>query len=333
MAVSNIKISDTINWAKRLTFNHNPVIGNSLEPALTSANIVIQTILGPPFEWWWNSEDLTFTTSPTAPVATSTSSTISATGVLTVTASNSFGVGASVLVAAFTGALAPLNGQLVAVTGVIGTFPNYTGFTAQVPFNTLGPDTSSGTFTSLTTQDYVVAPPAGYNAIGGATQGWFSHIEHGSVYDVSSTTPRWVELTTKNNLSLDSATGRSTFISPESEDTNGNVTFRVMPSPDEAYPISLHVMLTPPQITSVNQTWAPLPDYLQNVYSLGFLSYMLAFNDDPRAPMYNSQFKAAILARQDGLTQEERDIFLNNWDMLTSRQQMNASQGTQARAV
>jgi hypothetical protein len=333
MAVSNIKISDTINWAKRLNFNHNPVIGNSLEPALTSANIVIQTVLGPPFEWWWNSEDLTFTTSTTAPAATSTSSTISATGVLTATAANTFGVGASVLAAGFTGALTPLNGQLIAVASVIGTFPNYTGFTAQVPFNALGPDVTSGTFTSLTTQDYVVAPPAGYNAAGGATQGWFSHIEHASVYDVSSTTPRWVELTTKNNLSLDSATGRSTFISPESEDANGNITFRVMPSPDEAYPISIHAMLTPPQITGVNQTWSPLPDYLQNVYTLGFLSYMMAFNDDPRAPMYNAQFKAAILARQDGLTQEERDIFLNNWDMLTSRQQMTAQQATQARAV
>ena len=333
MAVSNIKISDTINWAKRLCFNHNPVIGNSLEPALTSANLVLQTLLSPPFYWWWNTEDLTFITSTTAPAATSTSSTISAAGVLTVTAANSFGVGASLLVAGFTGTLAPLNGQLVAVGTVIGTFPNYTGFTAQVQFGTLGPDVSSGTFTSLTTQDYVVAPPAGYNAAGGATQGWFSHIEHASVYDVSSTTPRWVELTTKNNLSLDSATGRSTFLSPESEDANGNLTFRVMPSPDEAYPISIHAMLTPPQITSVNQTWSPLPDYLQNVYSLGFLGWMLAFNDDPRAPMYNSQFKAAILARQDGLTQEQKDIFLNNWDMLTSRQQMNASQGTQARGV
>ena len=161
MAVSNIKISDTINWAKRLCFNHNPVIGNSLEPALTSANLVLQTVLSPPFEWWWNSEDLTFTTSPTAPAATSTSSTISATGVLTVTAANSFGVGASVLVAAFTGALAPLNGQLIAIASVIGVFPNYTGFTAQVPLGILGPDVSSGTFTSLTTQDYVVAPPGG----------------------------------------------------------------------------------------------------------------------------------------------------------------------------
>jgi hypothetical protein len=333
MAVSNIKISDTINWAKRLCFNHNPVIGNSLEPALTSANLVLQTLLSPPFYWWWNTEDLTFITSTTAPAATSTSSTISAAGVLTVTAANSFGVGASLLVAGFTGTLAPLNGQLVAVGTVIGTFPNYTGFTAQVSFGALGPDVSSGMFTSLTTQDYVVAPPAGYNAAGGATQGWFSHIEHASVYDVSSTTPRWVELTTKNNLSLDSATGRSTFLSPESEDANGNLTFRVMPSPDEAYPISIHAMLTPPQITSVNQTWAPLPDYLQNVYSLGFLSYMLAFNDDPRASMYNSQFKAALLARQDGLTQEEKDIFLNNFDMLTARQMMAAQQGNQARAV
>jgi len=43
MAVSNRKIGDSITFAKRLCFNHNPVIGNSLEPALTSANIGIQT--------------------------------------------------------------------------------------------------------------------------------------------------------------------------------------------------------------------------------------------------------------------------------------------------
>ena len=59
----------------------------------------------------------------------------------------------------------------------------------------------------------------------------------------------------------------------------------------------------------------------------------MAFNDDPRSAMYNSQFKAALLARQDGLTQEERDIFLNNWDMLTNTQQMQRAQGSQARAV
>jgi hypothetical protein len=47
--------------------------------------------------------------------------------------------------------------------------------------------------------------------------------------------------------------------------------------------------------------------------------------------MYNSQFKAAVLARQDGISLEDRDIFLNNWDMLTSTQAMQRQQGTTAR--
>ncbi len=332
MAASNRKISDTINWAKRLCFNHNPVIGNSLEPALTSANIVMQTILGPPFQWWWNVEELVFTCSTTALSATPSTSSVSAAGILTVTAPNSFGVGMLIIAPTFTGTLAPLSGLLIAVQDVIGTFPSYTGFTAVVPFGLLGPDTTAAAFTSATTQDYILAPPAGYNFAGGATAGWFSHIEHASVYDISNVAnPNWMELTEKNNLSLNSSTGRPTFVSPESEDANGIMTFRVMPSPNKNYPISIHVNLTPPQVTSVNQTWAPLPDYLENVYSLGFLGWMMAFNDDPRAPMYNSQFKAALLARQDGLTDQERDIFLNNWDMLTSTQAMNKQQGTQAR--
>ena len=330
MAASTRRIIDTINWAKRLCFNHNPVIGNSLEPALTSANIVLQTILSPPFTWWWDTNEITFNASTIAPSASATAATL-ASGVLTVTAANSFGVGALLLGSAFAGGLIALNGLLVSVQSVIGTFPNYTGFTALVTLPD-GTDTT-GTFTSTTTQDYVVAPPAGYNPAGGATTGWFSHIEHASVYDIGATVPDWKELTVKNNLSLSSVPGRSTFLSPESEDANGNVTFRLMPAPNKNYPIAVHAMLTPPQITSVNQTWAPLPDYLENVYSLGFLGWMMAFNDDPRAAMYNSQFKAALLARQDGLTQEEKDIFLNNWDMLTNTQQMQRTQGTQARQV
>lgn len=329
MAVSTRRIGDTINWAKRLCFNHNPVIGNSLEPALTSANLVIQTILSPPFLWWWNTLEITFNASTTAPSATSTAVSIAG-GVMAVTAPNSFGVG-MLLTGSLFATIPALNGLLISVDTVIGTFPNYTGFTAAVNLPN-GTDTV-GAFTSTTTQDYVVAPPAGYNATGGATTGWFSHIEHASVLDIASTPAKWVELTVKDNLSLNTSQGRSTFISPETEDANGNMTFRIMPAPNKNYPVSIHTQLTPPLITSINQTWAPLPDYLQNVYSLGFLGWMLAFNDDPRAPMYNSQFKAALLARQSGITEEDRNIFLNNWDMLTSTQQAQRAQGNQARAV
>jgi hypothetical protein len=47
--------------------------------------------------------------------------------------------------------------------------------------------------------------------------------------------------------------------------------------------------------------------------------------------MYNSQFKAALLARQDGVSEDERDIFLNNWDALTASQMAKRQQGLQAR--
>src|SRR5271156_5875690 len=254
MAVSNITIYDTIQWAKRLCFNHSPVIGNSLEPALTSANIVIQTILSPPFLWWWNTLEITFNASTVAPSAAATAVSI-ASGVMTVTAPNSFGVGMLLVGSLFTG-IPALNGFLISVASVIGPFPNYTGFAALVNLPA-GTDTT-GTFTSNTPQDYEVAPPAGYNVAGGATTGWFSHSEHASLYDITSIPPKWVELTVQDNLSLNTTQGRSTFISPETEDANGNVTFRVMPSPNKNYPVSLHAQLTPPLITSINQTWSPL---------------------------------------------------------------------------
>jgi hypothetical protein len=72
---------------------------------------------------------------------------------------------------------------------------------------------------------------------------------------------------------------------------------------------------------------------MQNVYNLGFLGWMMAFNDHPQSAMYNSQFKAGLLARQSGITDEDRNIFLNNWDMLTSTQVMRKQQANQARAV
>ena len=44
----------TIEWAKKLNFGRRSAIGNFLEPAFTSANVVMQTVLGPPFSWYWN---------------------------------------------------------------------------------------------------------------------------------------------------------------------------------------------------------------------------------------------------------------------------------------
>lgn len=313
MALTERTIADSIEWAKRMSFNRNPVIGNSLEPALTSANLVMQTLLGPPFEWWWNNSELNFTCNPTANTATATAIAIAG-GILTVTAPNTFAVG-DLLLGSTVAGLTALNGLAVKVSTRSGS-----QFTAAVNL----PDGSgtTGTWTNTTTQDYNV-PNAD-----------FSHISFASVLDIDAAGApiKWWELKVQNNLSRESSTGRPEFISPNTQNEDGSVTFRVMNAPDKKYPVNIQVQNAAPEITSINQTWAPLPDFMQYVYEWGFLSLIWQFSDDPQRAAYaNNQFKAALLGRQDGLTDEEKNIFLNNWDAMTAAQMMKKQQGTQAR--
>src|ERR1700735_2746896 len=63
-AAITIKLKQTVEWAKRFIGNRASVIGNSLEPAVTNANLILQTILGPPFKWRWNRVITGFYTTP-----------------------------------------------------------------------------------------------------------------------------------------------------------------------------------------------------------------------------------------------------------------------------
>ena len=313
MALSNRTIQDSINWAKRMSFNRNPVIGNSLEPALTSANLIAQAILSPPFEWWWNNLELGFTASPTAAVATSTVISISA-GVVTVTATNTFAVGQQVLPSAIAGNSKALNGQLLTIL---------TATSSQFTASTNLPNSSdtTGTFTAVSTQDYTLAVPT------------FSHIEHASVLDLNAdgTPNKWFELTVKNDLALESSQNRPEFISPHVQDAAGNVTFRLFSAPDKAYPVSIHVQQVAPQFNSINQVWG-IPDFMQMIYDWGFLSLIWLFADDPRSQYAENKFKAALLGRAEGLTEEQKNIFLNNWEELQAGFLMKMQQGVVARS-
>src|ERR1700675_3436745 len=111
MAISTVTINQTVEFCKRLSFDRNPIVGNSLEPALTAAQIIMQTILSPPFNWFWNTTELAFTTNPVAQVATITNVAITA-GELTITAANSFSFGSPILLSGLTTAT-QLNGLLV----------------------------------------------------------------------------------------------------------------------------------------------------------------------------------------------------------------------------
>src|SRR5260370_40668167 len=54
------KLSDTIAATKPYVNWANLTIGDNLEPALTAANMTLQTIVGPPFIWPWNRSTASF---------------------------------------------------------------------------------------------------------------------------------------------------------------------------------------------------------------------------------------------------------------------------------
>jgi len=59
---SSVTLQNTVNWAKAF-IEMQPVEILGMEPALSSANLVLQTILNPPLAWPWNRSTTSYTSS------------------------------------------------------------------------------------------------------------------------------------------------------------------------------------------------------------------------------------------------------------------------------
>jgi hypothetical protein len=242
MASSSITVAQTIDWAKRFVFRRPLNLGNFNEPAVTSANTVLQTIIGPPFSWRWNRKIKTFTTSP---------------------------------------------GQ----------------------------------------QDYPVSTTSDF--------GW---IENASIQETNTVTGlvEWKQITSHIDLGLESAKARPHSISAQFNDSDGNITFRLMPCPDKAYPVSIQYQMKPPVIDGTESTWSPIPDEYSRLYNWGFLALMYMYADDPRFQLANQKFVTNLLSTSEGLTETEMNIWLNNWQQVTGSPTVkadNIAQGRQGRGA
>jgi hypothetical protein len=117
-------------------------------------------------------------------------------------------------------------------------------------------------------------------------------------------------------------------------DSDGNVTIRLNTQPDEAYMIDGYYQRAPVLMSSLANTWAPIPDFLSYVYDWGFLGFVSLLTKDARAPIFLGKFASHLLAAQDGLSATQRNIFLGNWMEVMSapqREQIGVQQGAQSR--
>jgi hypothetical protein len=304
-STSTITILQTTEWAKKFCFLRPSALGNFLEPAVTNANTILQTILGAPFAWRWNRVVVGFVCN------------IGQQDYFLFNWTASFAIAKGAVTVDSNG-----NSQLCTTAGTTGSVtPTWTTMTGGTTTDGTVIWTNSGPINTPVSQTYR-----------------FDWIEKASLQapDPNTQTLQWKEFSPVNSLALDSAPSRPRFISPQGDDGQGNITFRLQPVPEQAYPIALILQQKPPIITGLNSTWAPIPDEYSRIYNWGFLALMLLFSDDPRFQTANQKFVTALLSASQGLTQTQINIWLNQWQAVTGQQITDADklqQGTQARGV
>lgn len=236
MPSNTITLNNSISWAKFFVGNRPLAPNSGTEPALTSANIIIQAMLQPPFRWKWNRSSVSFS----------------------ITAAN---------------------------------------------------------------QDYSQAL-TNFGFIEKA----FVKTGGGVVTEIP---------TIAQELSADSGTGRPHSVAPYLDDNSGNITFRFFPGiPDQNYTATIIYQNQPALLTALANTW-PIPDRYSFVYQQGFLGLMYLFADDQRSAFMLQRFVSSLLALSEGLTEQQRNAFLEQWNATLdlSRHAAKSQQGIGARGV
>lgn len=210
-------ITNTINWAAAYILNRpsSGVASIANEPALTNANLIAATILGPPFAWQWNRAITTFNT-------------------------------------------------------VIGT------------------------------SDYVVSLPT------------FGYIEKATLTYTIPNNPQIVEIQVSPLLAASGKPNRPMQIAIANDDNAGDITFRLLPIPDQVYTVTVTYQNAPVRITSLSQTWAPIPDKYNFLYERAMLAHLHAMYDAATYAMELQLFLRQLVGCSEGLSDIAKAIFLED---------------------
>ncbi len=310
---TTITIQNVIDYSQCYNQFRPLNIGTANEPAITIANTLLQTITSPPFAWNWNRTLVSFLTVPGQQdyVISNSSfgfiekaSWIPAASVTSVTVASN--------IATYT-CSAKLNtafivGALVTVTGcTTGAYNVVQAAITAITLNTFSVALTSANNTEAET-----------GAI--ATNG--VKVEIGQVINV---------------LGDGSEIGVPSNIAPQIDDNAGNITYRLLPLPDQIYQITIIFQKRiPALITSLSNNWAPIPDHYSFLYQWGFTAMMLAYSGNPMWQQFNSKFVAALLGIAEGLSEDQKNIFQTAWLASITEQQyygQKTQQGVMGRGV
>lgn len=140
----------------------------------------------------------------------------------------------------------------------------------------------------------------------------FGWLETASVTDSTGSSPVVHALDTMLTLGEESVQNLPTRIAPRLDDGNGNITFRLIPPPDKIYTATITYQVAAPLFVTLNDTWAPIPDYYSYLYTSGFLAKTYEYLDDSRFGPMLTAFLRQVIAANGALTDSQVDIFLTS---------------------
>lgn len=137
-------------------------------------------------------------------------------------------------------------------------------------------------------------------------------------------TAQAVELEVKTDVGFEATPNQPTQISAFADDNNGNITFRLSPPPDQAYTINIIYQLAAPTFNSMLNTWSPIPDYMSYLYNQGMRAMAYEYLGDERFTFTYQMFLRQAVAANDGLTETQKNIFLEH-QIISQTEQQRAS--------
>lgn len=144
-----------------------------------------------------------------------------------------------------------------------------------------------------------------------------------------------LELNGSTSLARVSSTRPPTLVAPQYDDNQGNITFRFNAIPDAPYTAYFDIQNAAPLITSPADTFNPLSDYFGYLFNKGMLSEGALMVNDSRFQIWRAEWIAQLLATQDGLDAQAKDMFYNqfmNTTRTVQRSQGSSQNGTQGRS-
>jgi hypothetical protein len=136
------------------------------------------------------------------------------------------------------------------------------------------------------------------------------------------------------SLVPDKSQTRPTQMAPQNDNSAGTIIFRLAQAPDAVYTVNCVYQKKATLLTSVASPWAPVPDEFSFCFNFGFLAFSSLLVNDSRFPIFEKWFASSLLGLQDGMSEQEKNIFLGNWmaDLSTiARSQGRVNSGVAAR--